>query len=289
MTIRVVSLDGGGIKGALTARILSRLEAASPGWLARVDLFAGTSTGGILALALASELSPEACVSLYRDRGPSIFAPRDFMDAIPGDEYVRADYGSEGLRAALVGIFGSRCLGDLNHDVLIPAFDLKRWQPKFFDREHDANARIVDVALATSAAPTYFPIHAGKADGGLFANNPSDSALAFLLAKGAKLSDVRMLSVGTGASPVPAPGSDGDWGFRQWIVKDPHYLLSVLFDGSVLASHYRSKVQLSDRYVRVQPMLPERVEMDDPEKVSLLLDVADRVDLAEAMRLMASE
>ena len=298
MSIRVVSLDGGGIKGVLTARILSRLEAESPGWLSRVDLFAGTSTGGILALALAIGLHPDACVRLYSDKGGAIFGSRGVLDTVSGvDEYFRANYGSEGLRAALTGIFGEMKLKDLHHDVLIPAFLFMHggWRPKFFDREHDADEFIIDVAMATAAAPTYFPAHGWRpgqvyADGGLFANNPSDSAIAFITSKGGAVADIRLLSVGTGVSEIPMPADleDGatalDWGYRQWIVREPYYLLAALFDGAVLASHFRSREQLNERYVRIQPKLPERIEMDDPSKVDALITIANATDLTEATK-----
>lgn len=297
--MRIVSLDGGGIKGILTARILERLEAAQPGWLSKVDLFAGTSTGGILALALASGMTPTQCVALYRENGATIFASRGIGDMLAGglDEMFRADYAQDGLRKVLEQHFGDKKIKDLGRRVLIPALDLRRWCPKFFDREHDGDARVVDVALATASAPTYFPSHgwaSGQdmtcyADGGLFANNPSDSAVAYAASR-VPLKSVRLLSVGTGATapPPPKPMLDGeaqiDWGYTQWILSSPHYLLSALFDGSVAASHFRARQQLAERYCRVQPELSGHFEMDDCSKINDLLVAADRQPLDDAAR-----
>lgn len=291
--MRIVSIDGGGIKGVLTARLLERLESACPGWVSRTDLFAGTSTGGIIALALASGMTPAECVELYRENGRTIFASRGVGDALSGglDELVRADYSQDGLRSVLEKVFGGKRLRDLQKRVLIPALDMRRWCPKFFDREHDGDLRVVDVALATSSAPTYFPSHGwltGKdvtcyADGGLFANNPSDSALAYAASQ--KGSRPTLLSLGTGATSPPPPKGmlDGetklDWGHNQWILSSPHYLLSALFDGTVAASHFRSRQQLGDRYCRVQPELTGHVELDDHEKIPELLVAADRFPL----------
>ncbi len=293
--MKIVSLDGGGIKGILTARILERLEVAQPGWLASTDLFAGTSTGGILALALASGMSATECVDLYRTNGKAIFANRGVGDALAGglDEIFRADYAQDGLRNVLEKTFGAMKLKDLEKDVLIPALDLRRWCPKFFDKKHDSDTKVVDVALATSSAPTYFPAHgwaSGQdmtcyADGGLFANNPSDSALAYVSAAGVDVSDARLISFGTGATSPPAPKAmlDGqaqlDWGHNQWILSAPHYLLSALFDGSVAASHFRARQQLGRRYCRVQPTLDGHVEMDAHEKIESLLVAGDRFPL----------
>jgi len=293
--MKIISLDGGGIKGILTARIMERLEAAQPGWIAQADIFAGTSTGGILALALASGMSATECVDLYRLNGKAIFASRGIGDALAGglDEIFRADYAQDGLRGVLEKTFGDKKLKDLKKRVLIPALDFRRWCPKFFDKEQDGEERIVDVALATSSAPTYFPSHgwaAGQdvtcyADGGLFANNPSDSALAYASAAGSDISKARLISFGTGATAPPAPKAmlDGqaqlDWGYNQWILSGPHYLLSALFDGSVAASHFRSREQLGERYCRVQPALDGHVEMDDHEKIQDLLVAGDRHSL----------
>lgn len=83
MTHLILSLDGGGIRGVLTAKILERLEAACP-FLDRVELVAGTSTGGILALGLARGLTPSALVELYRTEGPRIFDHRDALDRLAG-------------------------------------------------------------------------------------------------------------------------------------------------------------------------------------------------------------
>ena len=297
--MKIVSLDGGGIKGLMTARILERLEAAHPGWLATADLFAGTSTGGILALALASGMTASQCVGLYRDNGKAIFSGRGLLDSILGgvDEYFRADYAQDGLRRVLEDAFGDKILKDLPRGVLIPAFDLRRWCPKFFDREHDSDARVVDVALATSSAPTYFQAHGwatGRdvtcyADGGLFANNPSDSAIAFTRARKADMSKVRMISFGTGSTTPPPPremlgGKTAlDWGYRKWLVKPPHYLFSALFDGGVEASHFRSREQLGAHYCRVQPVLTEHIELDSAEKINDLLVIGDRFEIGEAV------
>lgn len=297
--MRIVSLDGGGIKGIMTARILERLEAHVPGWLDKIDLFAGTSTGGIIALALASGMTPTQCVELYRDCGQAIFSSRGIGDTALGgaDEYFRANYAQDGLRSTLERTFGAKTIKELRRGVLIPAFDLRRWCPKFFDRDHDGERRLVDVALATSSAPTFFPAHGwadGKdvtcyADGGLFANNPADSAIAFARAKRVPITSTSLLSFGTGACAPTMPSEMArgvtqlDWGYRQWIVHDPHYLLTALFDGSVSASHYRAKQQLDDRYHRVQPTLARHVELDQAAAVPDLLADADRFDVDEAV------
>lgn len=302
--MRVLSLDGGGVKGAMEARLLERLENRAP-FLDRVELFAGTSTGGILALALAAGVPIADCVALYVENAARIFAARDMADRVAGglDEYVRANYAQDGLRATLEETFGAKRLPDLKRDVLLPSFDLARFRPKFLDRSDDWS--LVDAALATSAAPTYLPVHivretlSGRAtskgsvraliDGGVFCNNPSKAASDHARTKlGAK--KVTTLSVGAGQTPYAPPeellsqaSNILDWGFRQWVVKHPHLLLKVLFDGSVTAAHYSSRAEQGGDYHRIQPVLPEDVDLDSVSKVPLLLAVADAYDLEDSI------
>lgn len=305
--MRILSLDGGGVKGLLEARVIQRLEAQRP-FLEEVELFAGTSTGGILALALAAGVPVEDCVALYRDHSKTIFGIRDWKDSLSGpmDELFRANYSQENLRAVLEATFGDLRLPDLDREILLPCFDLGRFKPKFLDRTDDWSC--VDAALATSAAPTYLPVHvvrenmSGRAtskgavralvDGGVFANNPAERAIDFAFAKlGARIEEVRLLSIGAGAPPMAPPREllteavqVLDWGITQWIVKKPHMLLKVLFDGSVSASHFSSKATLGDHYHRLQPVLPEDVDLADYSKANLLLAVADALDLDQEER-----
>jgi hypothetical protein len=102
---------------------------------------------------------------------------------------------------------------------------------------------------------------------------------------------LRRLPLAAGATPHRPPeeelfDSDAgvlDWGLRQWIIKEPHLLLKILFDGSVRVSHYATRWQLGPLYHRVQPMLPEDVDLGDASKVPLLLAVADAQDLDDTV------
>jgi patatin-like phospholipase/acyl hydrolase len=302
----VLSLDGGGIKGEMESRLIQRLESAYP-FLSRIKLFAGTSTGGIIALALAAGVPIADCVTLYEESSARIFANRDFADSFSGslDEYVRADYGQEGLRDVLVETFGTKRLPDLPVEVLVPSFDLVRFRPKYLDRTDDYS--LVDAALGTSAAPTYFPVHlvreslTGRAtgrgsvraliDGGVFCNNPSAAAIDFAKIKlGIGADQIRMLSIGAGQPPYSPPEEVLaeairvlDWGKRQWVVKRPHWLLKVLLDASVPSAHFSSKGNLAERYHRIQPTLPEEIALDDVSKIPLLKALADSIDISDSV------
>ncbi|KKK53608.1 hypothetical protein LCGC14_3093060, partial [marine sediment metagenome] len=125
-------------------------------------------------------------------------------------------------------------------------------------------------------------------DGGVYANNPSSCAISFAHVKLGVTDPITMLSLGAGATPYSPPeellydeSRTLDWGYRQWIVKPPHPLMKVLFDGSVTVAHYSSKGQLGAGYHRIQPMLPEDVDLAAHDKVPLLVAVADGHDLDE--------
>lgn len=295
---RILTFDGGGIRGAYAARLLERLCTRVPRLLERVDLFAGTSTGGLIALSIAAGISPSAVRDLYVERGRDVFDDSWWDDVRDLGKVTGADYGSAKLKAWLERTFGQRTLGSLPKRVLIPTFDLdapaadgrpRTWKPKFFHNypgtDTDANERIVDVALRTTAAPTYFPSYQGFIDGGVVANNPSMAALAQALDERSgkqKLEDVRLLSLSTGLNPTFVEGDTLDWGFAQWAKP----LVSLMIDGVMGVADYECKRLLGSRYCRVDPYLPEAIALDDVAKVERLVSYADKVDLTSAARFV---
>src|SRR5437867_8441668 len=169
---RILSFDGGGIRGLLTLAILKRLEAEIPNLIRGADLLAGTSTGGIIALGLAAGKSVDELISLYKNNGERIFDDSWFDDIRDISGLVGADYDQKNLGKILKGIFKDMRLKDLGKRVLIPSFNLdngdkdetkRTWNPKFFHNfpgeDSDGDESVVEVALDTSAAPTYFPTH----------------------------------------------------------------------------------------------------------------------------------
>jgi len=193
---RILSIDGGGIRGLLTAVLLDRLVTAVPGWLDRVDLFAGTSTGGILVLGLAKGLPPSAIVKLYRQDGQRVFSASWLRRLLDLGGWLGARYDNAGLRGALEELLGPATLGDLPRRVLVPTFELdnhgakdlpRTWKPKFFHNfpgpDSDAAERVVDVAVRTSAAPTYFPTYQGYIDGGVMILDIADRSRPRLVSR----------------------------------------------------------------------------------------------------------
>ncbi len=287
---RILSIDGGGVRGIIASRLLERLERERSHFLDRFDLVAGTSTGGIIALAIAAGIAPDRISEMYMERAPSIF-PRDLGDKLgPVDKLFRADYPNTGLRECLSEVFGDLTLGDLDaRRILIATVEFGAGgTPRFFhnfgqQQSGDKDELLVDIAMRACAAPTYFPIYQGYVDGGILANNPSVCAVTHALDPGLgaqTLERISLLSVGTGTCPrPPEPLSEVSWGLAQWVPR----LLAIAFEGGACLSDYECSRMLGARYQRLNPLLDDRIELDDVEAVPLLAEVADAVDLAPAL------
>jgi len=301
---RILSCDGGGIRGVLTAVLLNRILGAYPALLqdrpGTVTMFAGTSTGGILALGLAAGLSPAQIRDLYVTNGKLIFDSSWTRDVVEIGGISGSKYDNVNLKQILLETFGALKLKDLHSRVLIASFKLdnqaadpssRTWNPKFFHNflgdDSDGEFLAVDVAMSTSAAPTYFPSYGVYIDGGVIANNPSMAAIAQALdgrnqaGERATLDGIKLLSVGTGASLQYIDGVNHDWGDAQWIKP----ILNVMMDGSVGVADFQCAQLLGNRYCRVAPIFPvnKSFPMDDVSKIVDLMDLAQSFDLTSAV------
>ena len=293
---RIVSLDGGGIRGVLTSALLERLDGANPGFLSHVDLFAGTSTGGILALALASGMTPTEARNLYERLGAHVFRDSFWDNLKDLGQVTGAQYSNVALKEELTNQFGSMTLADLPQKVLISSFDLdneatgiskvRSWKAKYFHNfpgnDSDGHEKVVDVALCTSAAPTFFPTFHGYVDGGVVSNNPSLCAVAQALEPNTgkqKLRDIRLLSMGTGNNPKYITAENEDWGFVQWA---PH-LISLMLEGSSGLADYQARQLLGSYYIRVNPVLPLEIGLDGVDQIPVMKNLASQFDLSDAV------
>ena len=291
MTYHILSMDGGGIRGILTARILERLEAAVPGFLAKVDLFAGTSTGGILTGGMAFGYNPTQLRQLYEECANAVFAD-SLLDNIKDlGNLIGAQYSVEPLKKALTKHFADTTLAELPKKVLISAFDLdneakppavRSWKMKFFHNfpgpESDGQELLVDTVVRTSVAPTYFPIYQGYIDGGVAASNPAMCALAQALHNstgGQQLDNVVLLSLGTGLNPHYIESQNGDWGLANWAL----HLVDIMLEGSNGVADYQCRQVLGDKYHRVNPILPIPIGMDKIRNIPELLETANNINL----------
>ena len=248
--VRVLSIDGGGIRGIIPAIALAELEARAGRPVADLfDLIAGTSTGGILALALARPgedgrpaWSAATLVELYEQEGPAIFSRPVAHQVRTIRGLVDEKYPSDGLEAALMRYLGETRLSQALTNVLVTAYETERRKPFFFK----SAAALIDpgrdftmaaAARATAAAPTYFEPSRLEAegtadyfslvDGGVFATNPGMCAYAEVR-RHRPDAEVVLLSLGTGQLTRPLPYHDvKDWGIVEWA----RPILDVVFDG----------------------------------------------------------
>ena len=210
---RILSLDGGGIRGIFTATVLTQLEEKYlfGGSVAEYfDLMVGTSTGGIIALGLAAGMTSSHLAELYMTRGGEIFPPRGRQ--IRGlVQLFSTGYRRKPLDIILSDVLGDLQLRDSRSRLCIPSLDGKYGDVYVFKTPHhpdykkDGAELMSKVAAATSAAPTYFkPVEDGYifADGGVWANNPIMVGLVEALsAFNTTPEDIRILSIGSGEEP----------------------------------------------------------------------------------------
>ena len=214
---RVLTIDGGGIRGTFPAAFLANLEKDLEHPIGRYfDLISGTSTGGIIAIGLALGMSAAEILKLYEDKGPAIFGQN--LTGLPGWLAGRYRWGrwifwgpkydARPLRDALTEVLGQRRLGEAGTRLLIPAWHPETQQVYIFKTAHhrrfqtDYKELAVDAAMATAAAPTYFAQHitandVGLVDGGLWANNPTGIAVVEATATlGWPATELKVLSIG---------------------------------------------------------------------------------------------
>ena len=296
-TVRILSLDGGGIRGLMPATALGRIAAALgiPGktLAERFHLVAGTSTGGIMAAGLcapgALRHGPEELAELYTRHGAKIFPPGAWSRRNPLSD---PKFDPAPLEAVLAERLGQAQLSEAAPELMVTAWDLERARPKLFSswRARHASAedfRLCDVARATSAAPTYFPpaeIFALDAnydaaqrrhalvDGGVFANDPAALAVAEARRLFPRADRVLVLSLGTGARVNRIDGAKAaGWGVAGWLPG----LIDVFMDGaSALTEHELLLRQARDEldYFRLQVELdpaPPAYTMDDVARPTL--------------------
>lgn len=276
---RILSIDGGGIKGVFAASFLASLEDNLQFPIHEYfDLIAGTSTGGIIALGLGFGRSAKELVNFYLERGPEIFPAeaRTFRGVlkmlIKGHRYK-----STALRAALTEVFGDAVLGEAKTRLLIPTLNAASGVIHVYKTPHhpkleiDHKVKIVDVALATSAAPTYFPVHIAPEgvpflDGGLWANNPTGMAVVEAITMlGIERNQIEVLSIGCTEEPKDFTKVKN---FLLWGVA----AINAATCGQSFASLGTASLLIGHEHVtRINPTVaPGRFRLDDTKGVEHL-------------------
>jgi patatin-like phospholipase/acyl hydrolase len=269
MTYQILALSGGGFLGLYTACVLAEIEQHSGRPIhSQFDLIAGTSIGGIIALGLAAGTPAATIRDAMINKGPEIFGDKPPPQTGVGRTLALrtnafcAGYRPEPLREVIEMVVGKgRKIGDLRQRVVVPAVNLTKGAPQVFKTSHhetfvrDWRLDVADVALATSAAPTFFPLHriGGElfADGGLYANAPDQVALHeaehFL---GWDPADVSMLSIGTTTAQFSFSNTvSADMGWMAWM--EGQRLPSVMISSQQMIVQEILRHRLGERYLRI--------------------------------------
>jgi len=295
MIRRVLSIDGGGVKGVFPASFLATLEDSVGGSIADYfDLIVGTSTGGIIALGLGLGLRAQDLLAFYENWGPLIFGgPRHWRLL---RSLFRAKYSSDPLRRAAESVFGNRLLGESRKRLVVPSFNVETGEVHIWKTAHDRRlerdykCRAVEVALSTAAAPTYFPTYQSSSgtplvDGGMWANNPLMVAMVEAVGVlGWPRDSLRVLSLGCTTAPFEVKWARS--GMLPWAFK----IVDVFMTAQATSAYGMSQHLVPDRrdIVRISPTVAKnRFALDRAGDIRALRGLGD-FEARKALPLLRS-
>ena len=262
-TMKILSLDGGGVRGLYTLHVLKTLENRF-GFKVQdhFDMFGGTSTGGILALAYASGHTTDALLELYRVEIPKIFKRSIGRILMTGAGLFQEKYSNEALKTALQKYLGDLPMKMLPKPAFVTSVNITQNAPYIIGPASTMSA--VNAGLATSAAPTYFEplVHDGNAycDGGLLANNPSTLLIVEAMKRYGltTVGKVGMLSVGTGVfSKGISPETAVNMGALDWAgpISGEMMAIQAKFFNDV------TDVLIKNRFLRINTELSTNIDL----------------------------
>jgi len=306
-SFKVLTLDGGGIRGYLSILILEKLEKALQKHFndkktigERFNLLVGTSTGGIIAAGLSIGKSAEEIRKLYEELIIKIFQPY-------AKGLIKPKYNQEILKEEIYKITKDLTLKDVKIPLCLTSVDISTSKPRFFKSpylakfEPRADERIVDAILATTAAPIYFPIVDTKhsfylADGGIVANNPTMIGITDAYEITKDLNKIKLLSIGTGEmkrvpydiKKIKKYGGVNSWALDSaWIIESfvkkntviP--LFEVLLNSQSILINTQAKILLKNNFFRINPTLPTEINLDETDK--------DKIKILKNLSLIADK
>ena len=285
---KIISIDGGGIRGIVPAIVLQRVEEELQDHLFNhVDLVAGTSTGGIIAGGIATGMPMQNVVKFYLQDGPSIFGEVAFIDSIKSVfGYFGGKFEITDLRDKLKERLGDVTLGDLYIDYLSTAYNMTDGKPRFFSRSQEGKLKLADVIAGGSAAPTYFDPHTigGKEyiDGGVFCSSPAMSAFAEIKTlHNVRAESIFMVSLGCG-NRLHGYSSAKRWFKAKWVKP----LIDIMMGADAGIAHHQlvqtyKSVGHSENYYRINSKLPDYVHPDmadaSPKNMKALVKFANHL------------
>lgn len=297
---KILSLDGGGIRGVFPAYLLAKIEASvkQPIWK-YFDLICGTSTGGIISLAIAVGKPVSEVLKMYQEEAATIFpkAPHKIVKAVRCLLGNGGYYPSENLENVLRKFYlvenRSLKMQDARTRLCIPAVDLCMGRTKVYKTPHevikpeketfhsDAELDLWTVARATSAAPFLFPSakvrQSYSVDGGLWANNPSFVGLTEALRIGFSLEEIQILSVGTGIRESQVLQRHAEkMNLHKW-AKDYKFLDTIFSVQSQAVCNQLDHILSKDSYLRINTTYSEKIGIDDIDRIPDLINHSESV------------
>ncbi|NJI80239.1 patatin [Clostridioides difficile] len=282
----ILTFDGGGLRGALSIAILERMVNQYPNLLDNINMFGGTSTGSLIALGLAYGVSPKDIKELYSIENSKHIFSKSYA------EMLRPKYENKNLKEVLLSIFPDELeLKDLKKLVMIPSFYIgneeNSWKPVFYNNMPSSltkTSKVIDVAMASSAAPVFFPTYNRHIDGGIIATDPSLACIIHAIDSGFKLKNTRLFSIGTGYVYNSIKADTTEWGAIDWIInKEPDLpIISITLEGNSQMSQLFSQKLLGDNYYRLNPKMEKNVAMDDYDELEYLLSLGENCDIKDA-------
>lgn len=298
----ILCLSGGGFRGLYTAKVLEEIEESlqAPAALP-FGLIAGTSIGGIIAMAIALHISASHIVEKFKFHGEKIF-PYKLGKSRFGKPcgLLKPKYRQEGLKELVSELFGGRTMNDLHYRLIIPVVNYSTGKPQIFKSpphpsfSADGDLKLQDIALAASAAPYYFPVHkidgrGSYVDGGLYGNSPDILALheaQYFL--GQKIDDIHLLSIGT-MSPktVRDTSKNTNMGAFHW--KENIFSLTISVQEQI--ADFQLKHLLKDRYFRIdaQPSSAQEKNIGLDTATEAAIDVLESQGASSAQYFLGED
>jgi patatin-like phospholipase/acyl hydrolase len=298
-TFQILSLDGGGVRGLFSAAILSSIEQdLKTNIQDHFDLIVGTSTGGIIAIGLGLGLESKLLVDFYVRHCSQIFKnPFRLRSAL---QWIRRKYPAEPLNKAVHSVLGDKLFGQSAKRLVIPSYNLGADDVYLFRTPHHARLKrdwrvpAWQVALATAAAPTFFPAFRSIGrhrliDGGVWANNPAMVGLVEAVGTlEVEMPNIKILSIGTYDAINTRPERLDKGGKISWS-RDAAAVDVILRAQSIGVSNQVRFLLGTDRFLRIDPRVPGAdISLDEPCQADDLISRAahhSRIFMPEIERI----